>query len=219
MEKVGVYTAIYGQYDVLKRPPDVPGIDYVCFTDDAELRSQEWRIEVRNPRYPHPRLAAKWFKMNSHRAMPTYRHTIWVDASLRILSASFATEMLSFLNASGLALFRHPDRNNVMDEATVSSTMPKYEDLRLLEQVEHYRSRGFASQNGLFAATTLVRDNRNRSIRRLNRRWMRENIHWTYQDQLSLPYLLWKFDLEPGIVPYNLWDNHLFTWHHHASEF
>jgi hypothetical protein len=47
---------------------------------------------------------------------------------------------------------------------------------------------------------------------------MRENERWTYQDQLSLPYLLWKLRMEPGIIPYNLWDNPLFGFVPHASD-
>ena len=34
--------------------------------------------------------------------------------------------------------------------------------------------------------------------RRLRRRWMLDR-RWSYQDQLSLPYLLWKLRIEPAV--------------------
>ena len=48
--------------------------------------------------------------------------------------------------------------------------------------------------------------------------WLRENRRWSYQDQLSLPYLLWKLDIEPAVIPYPLWGNGLFDFVEHASE-
>ena len=218
MDRVAVYTAIFGTHDALKSQPDLEGVDLVCFTDDPSLRSDRWRVEVRPPRYGHPRMSAKWFKLNPHVELEAYRYTVWIDASLQLTTETFAKEVLSFLDGKGLALFRHPDRDNIVDEAAVSATMLKYQGERVHEQVEHYRRKGFRSQNGLFAGGVLVRDNASRAIRRLNRTWMREILRWSSQDQLSLPYVLWKLDIAPGIIPYNLWDNPLFTWHAHATE-
>lgn len=44
MERVAVYTAIYGGYDTLREQPEMPGVDFVCFTDDPGLRSSRWRV-------------------------------------------------------------------------------------------------------------------------------------------------------------------------------
>lgn len=116
-----------------------------------------------------------------------------------------------------MALFAHPDRDNISDEAEVSAQMIKYDGRPVRRQVEYYKSRGYPD-NGLWAAGILARDNRNRRIRKLGRRWMGENVKWTYQDQISLPYLLWKLRIAPGTIPYNLWDNPLFDLEPHASE-
>jgi hypothetical protein len=148
----------------------------------------------------------------------SYRYTIWIDGNLQITTDTFAAQLLDVPNLSGLALFRHPDRDNVVDEAAVSASMRKYAGLPLAEQVQHYQRRGYPGTNGLYACGVLVRDGAVRRIRRLDRKWMRENERWTYQDQLSLPYLLWKLRLEPSIIPYNLWDNPLFGFVPHASE-
>ena len=219
MQHIAIYTAIFGEYDALLPQPECPGVDYVCFTDAHDLVAHpNWRVEPRPPRYRDPRLSAKWFKMRPDKELRPYRYTVWIDGCLRITTDSFAERVMAALNASGIALFRHPDRDNIVDEVAASMPMPQYDGLPLAEQVQHYRHQGYPLDHGLYAAGVLVRDNAARRIRRLNRRWMRENLRWTYQDQLSLPYLLWKLRIEPGIIPYNLWDNPLFERLPHASD-
>jgi len=155
--------------------------------------------------------------MNPDRILAEYRYTIWIDGSVVIQTESFAEEMTGRLNGSGLALFPHPDRDNIFDEARVLSQMAKSRDLPVFEQVAHYRAQGFDA-TGLYASGVIVRDNKVRRIRKLDRAWMRENVRWTYRDQLSLPFLLWKHCITPGVVPYNLWVNHLLQVHAHRSD-
>ncbi|MDE3086644.1 MAG: DUF616 domain-containing protein, partial [Acidobacteriota bacterium] len=185
---------------------------------DPGLKSETWRVEVRRPRFEHPRLSAKWFKIRPEKELPGYRYTIWIDGGIVLSTASFADTVLSALNGSGLAFFKHPVRENIFDEAEASKTLPKYAALPLIEQVEHYRNRGYPGTNGLFAAGVIVRDNSKRALRSFGRRWMRENLRWTYQDQLSLPYVLWRSGITPGTIPYDLWDNPLFSLREHNSE-
>lgn len=215
--RTAIYTAIFGDYDVLRQQPVCPGVDYICFTERTDVSSSQWRIQQCRPRYAHPRLSAKWFKTHPDHVLPEYRYTIWIDGSIAIKTESFAEEMIGWLNESGLALFRHPDRDSIFDEARVSSQMPKYFGLPVFDQVAHYQDQGFAG-TGLYACGVLARDNGKRRIRELNHAWMHENVRWTYQDQLSLPFLLWKHRICPGVLPYNLWTNHLFVVHSHQSD-
>ena len=39
-----VYTVITGKYDNLRSQPRIKGWDYICFTDDPELKSEFWDI-------------------------------------------------------------------------------------------------------------------------------------------------------------------------------
>jgi len=216
-ERIAVYTANFGGYDRLACQPDLEGVDWFYFTDDPRLRSDRWTIRASTGRYAHPRLSAKWFKLNPHRVLASYRRTIWIDASIRVKSTTFVDELVTCLADRVLAVFPHPDRDNIFDEARVSYGMVKYQQMPVLEQVEHYRRVGFIVQE-LYAGGVLVRDNASRGLRRLNRDWMQENVRWTYQDQLSLPFLLWKHGIDPAKIPFNLWQNHLFSIEPHLSE-
>ena len=217
MERVAIYTAIFGGYDTLREQPAMPGVDFVCFTDNRTLHAPGWRV-VHAPRKGHPRMAAKFFKMLPHRVLPRYHQTIWIDGGVQLQRTDFAAVALNAMDDHGLGLFRHPVRDTVQSEAQFCLSVEKCCGQPMLEQVRHYRARGFPDATGLFAGGVLARESGNRRIRQLGRMWLRENVRWSFRDQLSLPFLLWKLRIEPGVVPYNLWDNPLFSMVAHTSE-
>ena len=47
---------------------------------------------------------------------------------------------------------------------------------------------------------------------------MEENEKWTYHDQLSLPYVLWKLRIKPAIFRQYLWNSRWGAWMPHAHE-
>ena len=109
--KIAVYTAIYGKYDMLRLHPDVPGVDFHCFTDDPELLDrQDWIVHLLPSSLP-PRLAAKWPKVLGPQNPPldAYDVTLWVDANCDFTSTRFVEEALTDLGPDGFALYRNPD--------------------------------------------------------------------------------------------------------------
>jgi hypothetical protein len=208
--RAAVYTAIFGGYDRLWGCIPNADTDFFCFTDDPSLEAPPWQIVPSPARYEHPRMSAKWFKMHPHLALPDHRRTIWIDGSIKVRSDSFAEEILRWLGDSGIALVRHPDRDDVFEEAEASIKMTRYRGQPIREQVEHYRAEGFRSDNGLYIGGVIARDSDDESVRRLNEAWMEENLRWSFQDQLSLPYLLWRFGIKPAVIPLAQRDNPFF---------
>jgi hypothetical protein len=237
--RVCVYTAIYGGYDDLKPfVAQTVECDWLCFTDRPErLDAGQWRI-IRAPRpEAHPRMQAKYFKLMSHEAFPggrlarryeplgailkrrpKYDALIWIDGCLRIKCPTFVEEFVGHIRDNGWAMFVHPDRGCIYDEATTCITMLKYQGLPVIEQVEAYRAQGYPERNGLMACTLIARSAQDKRLASINSWWWRENQGWTYQDQLSLPYVLWRLGADYDKVRLNLWDNHWFDRLAHASE-
>jgi hypothetical protein len=203
-----VYTAIFGNYDLLKQPAsqDVD-CEYLCFTDaDMPPRAGAWRI-IRVERDPgmHPRIQAKRFKILSHEIFPEgglntayppgLRNgrvdlSIWVDASISIKADTFVSDMRARLAGGEWAMFVHPDRDCIYEEAELSATLLKYKTLPVIAQVESYRS-AVRPHSGLFACGIIVRrEPSSRRLAKVQQLWWEENIRWTYQDQLSLPFAL-----------------------------
>ena len=116
------------------------------------------------------------------------------------------------LKGYDVALFRHPERDNIDDEAQVSLTMLKYVGLPLLEQVENYRTRGLPNDAGLWAGGVIVRQHGPNRVC-FEDDWWHENVTWSFQDQLSLPYVLWKHNVHPGVISGSVYKTAFHTWH------
>lgn len=196
-------TAIYGGYDpVLYPAPSLPGIDFVCFTDDPELEGDGWEIRVVDRPEQHPRMRAKWFKINTHLALPDAERTIWVDGSHRILPSFSAEQILTYAEDSGIAAHFHP-RQCIYAEALASMDFQKYIDLRpsTVEQAEAYRREGHPENGGLWACGSLARV-RSERLDAAMEAWWAENVEWTYQDQVSFPVVMRRFGIEVATFPY-----------------
>jgi hypothetical protein len=180
-----VYTTIYGDYDNLKDQPDI-GVRYVCYTDNPNLRSDVWEI-IYDPIYPHlhPRLRAKFRKL----ICPFDTLSLFIDGSIEIVNPNIIEELSKFLK-NGWATYIHPSgRTCITTELAESLPMEKYQDLPLQEQVDYYFKQGFPKDFGLWACGVMIRDGK---FEDFGSKWMLENLAWSTQDQISLPYLVWK---------------------------
>lgn len=180
-----VYTTIYGNYDDLKDQPDI-GADYVCFTDNPNLTSNTWEVRY-EPIYQHlhPRLRAKFHKL----ICPFDTLSLYIDGSIQIVNPNIIDTLSNYLH-NGWATYIHPaGRKCITQELAESMTMEKYKDVPIKQQVNHYLSQGMPHNFGLWACGVMLRDGKHSDF---GSKWMLENLAWTYQDQISLPYLVWK---------------------------
>lgn len=200
---VGIYTAMFGGYDRLHVQVDQDvEATWTVFTDNPELEAPApWRVVLAPGRYSHPRMSAKWFKCTPDAVIPL-SESIWIDANTEVTSPSFAREALECIN-DGIALFAHPQRDCIYDEAEASLRLApaKYGQLPIAGQVEHYRQLGHPEHAGLFACGTIARRIDDR-VRRLGERWLDECVMWTYQDQLSFPVVCAELGVTPGVFPH-----------------
>jgi hypothetical protein len=197
---VAIYTAVFGDYDDLPSHPDIPGVDFIAFTDSTRhAESGSWNIHLLQTA-EHPRMAAKRFKVLPHVYLPGYEHTIWVDSSHGILTDQFADLCLAAIDDTGIAAYDHPWRRCIYDEAQASTGMPKYEGLPFFEQVDSYHDEGHPPNWGLWATGTLARRN-TPAVAELMEAWMAEIDKWTYQDQLSFPVVCRRQGIRPASFP------------------
>jgi TOD1/MUCI70, glycosyltransferase-like domain len=216
---VALVTSIYGDYDELVDPPKQIGVDeYVAIVDREYPSSSLWRQVIEPRPHMHPRLAAKVAK-----CLP-WRYTdadvsVWVDGGARLKHegvAEWAAEFAPF------AQFEHPERDDVTAEAEVSAGIEKYQHQPVLAQVAHYREQGMPQGFGLWATGMIVRERPSQARGRqvsFGRDWLTEQMVWSYQDQLSEPYLFWRAHFKPNVLDGNLWNNpHIaFTGHRSSA--
>lgn len=194
-----VITAVYDDYDTLKpvRPQVGLRIDWVCVTDDPDLKEDGWRMVVRPRPGIHPNRAAKVPKMHPQ-LFTSAQSSVWLDASFRVISPVFVAEALAY--ADPLAQFVHPWRNCVYEEAEISGLMPKYAKEPVRSQAREYRRMGHPEHWGMWATGVIARRH-TADVEKLGLRWSSEIAIWSFQDQISQPYVLNMSGIRPTAFP------------------
>jgi hypothetical protein len=204
MNDVAVVTAVAGGYDGRRRDVFRDDVDYLFYADDksARLVREPWQRRALEGDATHPRRLAKGPKLNPHRfdELLDYRYVVWVDGGIHIRSLAFVEEIVGFIGESGIVLSPHWDgRTCAYSEATIRP--PKYASEPLDEQVAAYRRAGYPGNDGLYECGVMARDMSHGNVRELGQFWEGEVERFSYQDQVSLPFVLWSLGIEPDVLP------------------
>jgi hypothetical protein len=202
--KVAVVTSVYGDYDPIRVPAvQTLHTEWLCVTDGQTDVPTPWQTIIEPRPHLHPRMAGK-----VARCRPDFYTdadvTIWLDASAGLPRRSSVAALCDALGDGEIAQFPHPDRSDVLSEAEVSAGMRKYRGQPMAAQVAHYRKLGMPG--GLWATGCIVRRN-TPTVRAFGDTWLVEMMRWSWQDQLSEPYALWKHGLAPVAISGGLWSN------------
>jgi hypothetical protein len=194
-----VYTAIFGDYDLLREPRErAPGVQYLCFTDNHRLRSDAWNIRYCPPS-GNPLMQAKACKILAHEVLDC-DVSLWVDGRATIQSLNGAFDRLK----SDLALHRHPSRDCIYSEAEHCKQVRRGDPRLIDRSVARFQAEGHPPRAGLWYGGLLVRRH-TAAARAFNCEWWREVTSGTSRDQISLPVVLRRlgiaFDVLPPDVP------------------
>lgn len=227
MPDVAIISASYGNYEVLKRPLPQTGIDaeWVLVTDNLEWFA-EWELVHSDPELSaifsyglaqwrvvyDPRPGETPMHAAKHAKLYPWEYTdapasIWIDGSVKVTSSSFAAETLPFAfrwqagRPGCVAQFVHHSRDCIYAEAAMSARMRrKYGGQPVLEQADHYRASGHPEHWGLWATTVIARRHTSEA-KELAEAWGEEMSKWSFQDQISEPYVLRNTGLQPAAIP------------------
>lgn len=218
MARVVVITANYGSMDCVRPQAEQDiAVDWVCVTDQPSFPPLPWRSAPRKAAVLDPRLAAKTAKMTPWDVIPGYDFYIWIDASMEVTSPSFAREALEDLGDAPVAVWRHPRRDCVYEEAAASvgaESQGKYDPVALAKQTGWYAECGLQPHSGLYACGTVAWNMAHPGTSSIGYSWLNENDVWSVQDQLSLPFVfhmlggapaLFRHDQMDGWDPRNPW--------------
>lgn len=205
--RIALITSVFGDYDPIRPYNSKWGFDdAVCVTDDSEC--QGWRKIYEENKF-NPRLLSKKVKMTP------WNYTdcdaaVWIDGSIEITSNDFRNWIEPLLEKKDLWVWQHPEKRiDIKDEADACCNWPKYNQYPINEQVDFYYKDGFPKKWGLFATGVIAWKFTEKS-KHFGKMWLEEQHKWSIQDQISLPYLLWKEGFEFGTFPANQYDNPFF---------
>lgn len=190
-----IYTVITDGYDTLREPLIItPGWDYICYTDNPDLKSEHWSIV-------HVPVDKKSTKKQNRllklvpKVFDLYAESIYIDGNIQI-NCNLNKFLLKY-NPSDFMVMDHPERSSIYKEALACVELDKDNPKVILRQLDHYFSEGFDIFNsGLYACGMIYRVHR-AEIEVLSVDWSIQTNMFSYRDQLSLPYVLSK---HPNIV-------------------
>ena len=215
---IALITSIYGGYDTLRAlPPEHGFSEAICVTDSPDLASPGWTVIVRPSGSDlDPRLAAKEAKCLPWE-FTTLGSSVWIDGSMQVQSGALCAVAETYLSMWDLVVRQHPSgRVDVFEEAEFCQTVIKYNTMPLLEQVDNYKRRGLPVGSGLWECGVILR-NHTSLLQQFGLEWYVQQARWSVQDQLSFPYLCWKYGVVPGAWQFDLWNNAFVQWRPHSD--
>jgi hypothetical protein len=198
-----ICTAVTGGYDYVPNQTKIDGVDYVYFTDGNSTApiTGPWIPILLGDENLDNRRRSKRPKLNPH-SIPmllNWKYMIWIDGDMGINRPEFVPEIMSYMKNGFVASPHFDGRHCAYGEATIRPL--KYKNEPLDEQCDFYRSEGFPEQYGLYECGVSARDLTNPKVKELGELWHKQNLEWSYQDQVSFPYCLWKTEFEPDVLP------------------
>ena len=228
--KVCLYTAIYGDYEILSsHNPAITGVDFKCFTDNTELKSNFWDL-THVPNHANIPEALFYKKIKccpDDYISEDYDVTIWLDANFIIKDTDYINRLINQISDKDMLLYKHrclakKPRDCIYTEAMYSMTLPDwvYGDEELKRQINDYKQDQYPTGNGLYQSGLMVRKHNDERVKQFNSFWL-DQIH-KYgkrrpQCQVSLPYSMWKTDINFDSIDGDIWDTNIFEIKKHGT--
>ena len=216
MNKICVYTCITGDYDTLKEIKFLDKeIDYICFTNNHLITSNTWKIVyIENEGLDNIALSRK-IKIIGNDILCNYETLIWIDGALKLEKS-----IMSFLNnycdlkKYDFILIKHHERSCAYDEINECVKLGK-ENVFNAKKIENYLiENNYPKSNGLCETGILIKKNCD-SVKKIMNFWFNLLCNYSFRDQLSINYCLWKFKIKSNIIDFNIFDNKYITFVNH----
>lgn len=193
--KIAVFTCITNGYDDLRDPTYVDvDAEYFVISEEPPLHTNIYRwIDVKKvaPEYMMDgKDQNRYCKMHGAEIFNEYRYSIYLDGS--VLMKGKVTGFIDRITECGLALFPHPDRENIFEEGIALCATGQYNNDKIISQLGRYWKEGFPLKTGLYACGIIARDNKSKIASRIMHDWFYEYMNGIKRDQLSFTYVLWK---------------------------
>jgi hypothetical protein len=201
MNKVIIYTAIIGGYDLLPKIREEEGIEYYCYTDVIPEDSNGWNCIYIPSFFKDNKLMIGYLKINPHLLFGSEVVAVWIDSNTDTVELT-STQIFLFLKDHPIATFSHRLRKTVFGELAIIAEYNLDNRNKVMKWESELKSMGFPDDKGLGEHGLLIRDLRNPKVRNLNDTWWRFLLIGSRRDQLSFMPALWYLNLEVKHIHY-----------------
>ena len=135
----------------------------------------------------------RYIKTHPHELFPEYNVVIWIDANTSInnILYDYIENNLGFSITFKNHQFRHCLYDEIHEVKTLGKDKPELCD----KLHDRYKSEGVPENNGLYETNIIISHPNNPTVQIIFNEWWKEIEHNSKRDQLSLNYILWKYNL------------------------
>lgn len=189
--KIAVYTCITNNYDVLPNCAVLSElVDFICLTDsDVVDVNSGWKYKNISYLQLRGKLLNRYAKFFPHKIFNDYEYSVYIDGNVTILH-DITSLVFELLENHSLALYSHPFRSTIYDEAIECAWRGFANYWSIINQVKKYKSEGF-NDDTLFECSIIFRKHDN-SLNVFSEYWWHEFSNKAKRDQISLTYSAWK---------------------------
>ncbi len=201
--KIAIVTASIGSNNPTEYKKKYSNADYISFNDNQNISNNYWTnrpifdfscdSQFRNRRN------AKIYKVLTHIFLPEYDYYIWID-STHAINKDPELIIERFGKDKGIGVFNHSKRKCLFEEGQ-EIIRKKQDDIEKVErQMKFYKSVNFQKDLGLYELSAFVKKN-DFKINSLMHSWWEQICMYSSRDQISMPYVLKKYNIQPSIIP------------------
>jgi len=187
--RIVVYTAVTGGYDKLKAVCCLEdNIDYICITDSSfsgTIPSPWLHVVIPESKLSNKDLA-RYCKIMSHKLLPQYDISIWIDGNISI-KGSMLNLIKDEFKEELVASYEHWGRKSVYDEMQECLKIGHDFYWTLRKQANFYKSKNFFS-DVLFENNVIIRRNTDSKVIKMNEEWLSQYQTFGKRDQYSYTY-------------------------------
>ena len=230
--KIAIYTAVTGGYDTIMEPIYVDDeLDYYVFTDSEEVirdtkkKGSAWKA-IPIPEYVRKYTAPKqnrYIKMHPDEFLKLtgrkYDYSVYIDGCFRITCDIKPLVYSLMEDGRTIAIHKNGSWDCPYIEAALMSLRLVAQPEEIRRQMDFYRSEGFPEHFGSLENPVIIRKCHDEELQRVMHSWWEQVERFTYRDQLSLPYVLWKSGKDISyIFPLgdNVWKSPYFITYEHG---
>lgn len=211
---VTVFTCVVGDTPDELRVPLVisPDVRYVCLSDRRSSSPPYTHVRVHvPPDLGAPLFARKLKILADHPALGTPDVLLWHDAAFQ-LQCHPVEVARTHLRDVDLLAFAHPDRTTIEAEGMVIAQLGYAPLATMTAQAATYRAEGFPPQTAITSTGFSLR-RRTPEVQTFNACWWEELARWTYRDQMSVDYAIWKTGVRVAYIPGHYRENPFARWY------
>lgn len=170
---------------------------YTSLNNDKD----EWDKKVQNictyDKFTDPRRNSRASKILAHKYIDT-EYSIYIDGNIT-LNVSPETLIEKYLKDYDIAVYRHPTRDCIYDEALVCAQRKLDDPEIIIEQAKAYEDSGYAKHKGLAECGIIIRRH-TPEVENFNTHWWAEYCRYSRRDQISFMYAVDKVGIRVNII-------------------